>query len=280
LINAYGIILAMTSLRQLVGGYTITEVMIVLSISMGIFASSALAINRQNANTEFQQAIGTFEQEIQDALNDVSTGYYAKSGDFSCAIDVATQTPRVTDAGPGNVQQGQNTPCIFVGRAFSFNNDSSQFSLYTLIGRRINALNQEAKSLDDANPTALGINSNSGIVQQSRITSLIEVKKVIQRSNGAIIGGLGIISDFGQTNTLDHRVSGNASRVSLASIPSGAISGAITGLDNTSIDSARQGILICLREPNNGKKASITIEGDNLSVVKTVDFWPDAECGP
>jgi hypothetical protein len=266
---------------QLHAGYTIVEVMIFLVISVGLFGTAVLNINTQNNRTQFNQTIDTLQLRFQDSLNDVSTGYYPSNSNFSCVSSPAG--PNLTTAAPK--EQGKNTGCIFVGKTIQFAPDSNgaRYDIYTMVGNRLDASGKEVSNKDDAKPRLLAALGRPGIVDQPSLTSGVVITRVLKLGDLQPIGGVALISDFGQTSSIGNTVSGNASRVTLAAVntttlnmPSSSFAGAIETSANIDFAGAANGILVCLREQGGTRTASITIgsrDGQQLSLTKTIDPW-------
>ena len=209
--------------------------------------------------------------KLQDALNNVSTGFYASSGSIACKGSIA---------GPDFIGPpaplGENKSCIFVGNAIQFNPLGStlgSYSLYTVVGNRQNSAGDDAQSIADAKSKLLGADATDlGIVDEGELFADIDITSVKRLDSGGAatpIGGFAIVSDFSIKDAVTGAVSGNAARVSLRAIKT-------TGLNQTKaqfgiafksahIDNlidAPGGILICIRESGGGRKASVTIGGD------------------
>lgn len=112
--------------------FTIIEVLIVLAVTGLLFVSAAVLIAGRRQQTEFNQAIRQIQTQIQQVINDVSTGFYPDSGNFQC-----TPGPSGPVLTAGSTEQGTNSGCIFMGKAMQFdifNTSPEQFSVYTVAG--------------------------------------------------------------------------------------------------------------------------------------------------
>lgn len=277
-------------------GYTIIEVMIVLVVSVALFGTVITAMSAQANRTRFTQEVETFEQRLQDILNDVSTGYYPAKGvgEFSCSANYTTG-PNIVSASPQ--EQGTNLECIFIAKVLHFapNGNDLAYNIYTMVGNRLASANgKEIANIAEARPKVLGVGL-PGTIDTGTLGAEVRITKVVVLKTGTSIGGFGIISDFGKTNVVNNSVSGNASRVHLAAIGStnltmnpaifkAAAENPAANIDYPNYSNEDLGIVICLREggtaATNGRRASITIGGDGqqLSLVKTIDSWPEPEC--
>lgn len=121
-------------------GFTIMETMIFLAVSGALFTSALLLVSGQQAKTEFYQGVRDLNSQIQDVLNDISTGYYSSpSGGFTCLG--GPTGPVVSTLVPINAQ-GTNDGCIFIGRVLAFgdNNDpapTNTLNIFNVIGNRL-----------------------------------------------------------------------------------------------------------------------------------------------
>lgn len=248
-------------------GYTIIEVMIFLIVSTALLGSAVAGISQQNRRVQFSQSVTGFEQQLQDILNDVSTGFYPSTNNLTC---VSSPVGIQANNSATPVDQGSNAGCIFVGKAIVPDTvDRAKYNIYTLAGKTFDASGASVTNLANAQIEALGTGGNGGIADSGSLLSGVEIVSIISiRAAAPAIDGFALISDFSQVSATGS-VSGNSTRVALYEKRSGLAFSTI----NQKADS---GILICLREPGNGRKASITVggAGQNLSLAKTIDDWP------
>lgn len=114
------------------GGFTIIETLIVLATTGFLLVSAVVVINgRQNA-TQFSQSVRDTESRIQKVINEVSSGFYPSSGNFSC--DGSSGQPILTTTTAA--AQGTNSGCIFLGKVIRFSDDSSAFTVHSAVGVR------------------------------------------------------------------------------------------------------------------------------------------------
>lgn len=261
-------------------GYTIVEVMIVLVISSTLFISAVTGYSQQNGRKQFTQGILELELTLQDILNDVGTGYYPNSGNFTCSISGAR--PSIV---PGASEQGTNHDCIFVGRAVNLTSAFTDptYEIYTIVGLR-NKLAAPEESVDSLNTSANVAINNVGIagaIESKTLTGGINLKKVLigdGSTNTQSPGGFAVVSGFGGT-----AVSGSGATTNQVSI---------TSIDNTNYTAsgstsqvvtdanlANNIITLCIEEAGGGanaRHATITIgKGSSLLDVETkIDDWP------
>ena len=149
-------------------GFTIVEVIIVLGITGVLLASALILVRGQQNKTEFSQAINDIESQINDVMNDVATGFYPNTDNFTCTAGASA--PLITSSGGGSAQQGKKLGCIFMGRALQFGvsgTSGSGFNNYTVVGlTQYNDVNiglRDAATLSEARPTALAPASSSPV---------------------------------------------------------------------------------------------------------------------
>jgi prepilin-type N-terminal cleavage/methylation domain-containing protein len=147
------------------GGFTILEVMIVLSVSALILAGLLIVVKGQQNQTEFYQGMHDIDLRLQDILNDVSTGNFTYNGK-GCRANPPLYKPRITITHP-NTDLGTRDECLFLGDALQFGStgntgstpNNSRFYTYTVLGRRTmpDALGNlvSVDSFHDANPTSM-----------------------------------------------------------------------------------------------------------------------------
>jgi hypothetical protein len=273
-------------------GYTIVETMIFLAISVAFFGSVVSTMSRQTTRTRFTESVETFEARLQDVLNDVSTGFYPSNSDFRCIASINGPT-----FSNGANQQGTNTGCVFVGKAIQFapNTGAGNYNIFTMVGNRLGTdasnTNEEVTSIAETKPRLLGVRAQTGrgVVDGGAFSSGVVVSKVVSLGDGLPISGLAIVSDFTKKVPINNSITGNSSRVQLAAVKNTNLGMTADGFAsrvehpstvNLDFASAQAGILICLREGSNGRKASITIGKNNqqLSLERTIDSWEEAQC--
>jgi prepilin-type N-terminal cleavage/methylation domain-containing protein len=121
-------------------GFTIVEVMIVLAVSGFMFVAAVLLINGRQGRTEFVTAINSLQQELQQTINETSSGYYPNNGNIKCVGNTAGPV-KLTTIVPGNGGQGLNNGCLFLGKAIQFGTGSTapapnQLGVLTVVGNQ------------------------------------------------------------------------------------------------------------------------------------------------
>ena len=121
----------MSSIR---GGFTVVEVLIALAVSgMLLFAALTLFRGKQN-QTQFNQAMYDLESKVQSITNEVKSGSFEDTGNYTCEFRTGFGTPRIEElSGSGS---GTNTDCLTLGRAIQVVNNDDTISIYTVVGLR------------------------------------------------------------------------------------------------------------------------------------------------
>lgn len=154
-------------------GFTIVEVMIVLAVTGLLFLSAASLISGKVDQTEFDQSVRSAQQQVQDTINEVSSGSFPDSSNFSCSQNGSTIVVTMLTQS----QQGTNNGCIFLGKVIQFgvgaNQDQTVIS--TIAGAQKNSSGtQEVTSLSTADPTILAASVANPNVPQDAIQNALE----------------------------------------------------------------------------------------------------------
>jgi type II secretory pathway pseudopilin PulG len=259
--------------RRGTGGYTIVEVIIVLTVSALLFAASVAGYNMQNQRTAFTDSVNNLAQDIQDVLNDVDNGFYPSDSSFTCTAP-ANGNPVIDPTTPS--QQGTNTGCIFVGKAIQFapaGTNSAALDVYTVVGRRIKdgTANDPVSVITDARTVGSNI-----LVNRKTLSAAVRVVSVRRHDNSNLLSGIAVL-----TNSLGSSLdTGLNARSNLAVVPNGGgpnglninrpqFMAQLVDMTTVDIDDATHGIDICLRE-NGGRFAVISLEGgQSENIVNT-----------
>jgi prepilin-type N-terminal cleavage/methylation domain-containing protein len=116
-------------------GYTIIEVMIVLAISGFMFVIAMTFISGKQAKTSFYTGVYEMSDSINSVINQVKSGQYSDAN-FSCSNSGGAIT---ISASPAN-KQGSNADCTFVGKYIKVVDGSTSYSIYSLAGKRQDAV--------------------------------------------------------------------------------------------------------------------------------------------
>ncbi len=132
------------------GGYTVVEVMLFLTISGVIFAGAAFVFNGQQSRTSFEQGMRDLNSQLQKYVDEISTSVFLGGNNFTCATSVSTGRPTLTAGGNG---QGSNQDCIFLGRAFQVVPTQQKIFIYSVLGNKSTSSGEPVTSFANASPT-------------------------------------------------------------------------------------------------------------------------------
>jgi type II secretory pathway pseudopilin PulG len=264
------------------GGYTIVETLIFLAVSGMLLGSALLLVNGQQAKTEFTQAVREINSQVQDVLNDISTGYYSNPGGFTCTQNAVTLRPNIV---PVSSAQGTNADCIFIGRVIAFGTSANpaQLNTFNVVGVRKTGLSATAplvKNLTEARPATLLSPDTMTLPGGLRVGGMkyIDATGLIDPDLGAV----GIFSTLAQSygtslagsQKTEIRPYINDTRWDTQTIPS--ITSAIdTKSDTTPLSNGR--IEICLLSAGTDQHAIITVGGTG-KLTSRVEIFPDRIC--
>ncbi len=219
------------------GGFSVIEVLIVLAITGALFVSAAILIAGKQNQTAFGQAMRQVQSQIQQALNDVATGYFPDSNSFRCTAGATPVLSLMASA------QGANSGCIFLGKAIQFKvsaTDPEQFAVYTVTGlQNVGACATEAACLASAKPMVIAPSNPShpaggypDISVDERLQNGLSVSRVWYR-NGAgdiDVGAIVFANSLTQSGASGKLVSGTG-RVNIIALDG-------TTLSNTKLNMA------------------------------------------
>lgn len=252
--------------RRSAGGYTIVEVIIVLTVSALLFAASVVGYSLQNRRTEFTDSVNNFAQDIQDALGQVQTGFYPSNNSFSCSANASGGVPIINYG--GSAKQGGNTDCIFLGKAIQFGpfgTNKAAIDIYTVVGRRLKAgTTDPVINIADASPIAL-----DNLIQRKTLDAGVQISSVKSADGSHSYAGFAMVS----TSSSSGISTGLNNRASLAAVIGGINNAKTTFLNrvqlinDTSITNASGGLNVCVKEPGPGGRTAIIQLADNSSQI-------------
>lgn len=150
----------------------------------------AVTFGVQRGRTQFQTGAREMESRIRDIANDISSGFYPSSNDFTCTAGaggpVVTTTPS---------SQGTNEDCIFMGRLIRFNvgGNANRYNVHAILGLR-QVGGREVTSNADAHPTVI---NGGSLRQEETLPNGIEVAYVRVDNNPPNVDNFGFMSTLG-----------------------------------------------------------------------------------
>jgi type II secretory pathway pseudopilin PulG len=260
--------------RRASAGYTILEVMIVMTVTAGLFIMIAVTFSGKQAQTELNQSARHFESQMQTVANDVANGYYPNG--FTCLVSSGS-----ISVNSGAEQPGANTGCIFLGKIMSFKKDNAD--IITVVGRQYLAgTTTDVSSLSTADPIVVA-NGSVNVTQIYPYRYGLEIQKIVSLAdNTTTYQALGFMNELGGG------LSGGLGATSSGS--RGVKLFGITGNANTNITpdmsvnpstlvAIPQGVKLCFLG-GNGKKVEITIgaSGSQTNTNVLVDNGVGSDC--
>lgn len=263
---AYGILVDMKR-GSLSLGYTLVEVLIFLAVSSALFTSAYVTFGGQQRKTQFATGMRDTELKLQDIINDVSTGYYAKPGNaFDC---------KASSAGPvidnsAAAAQGTNAGCTFIGRAVQFGISGTNrigYSIYDIVGlKTVWDTNQNVESLDEAKPVVLTTTPFTELLPNG-----LEVRTMESDDGSGArsdIGTVAFVSSL-DTNGGSFTSQSGSQAVDLIPLngsqldqPQSDVAIQIMGLASVADKNPSGGVIICLTGTASNSYGLITIGGD------------------
>jgi len=281
--------------------FTLIEVMLTLSISMGLFGMLATIINGQQSKTEFVQSVNAFQSRLMDIANDVATGNNPTNTNYVCTHDGTAANAVIIDYAPPTAsdRRGTSEGCLFVGIGMQFTEGSPRYDVFALVGKKdtdISGVKRPAKSLYEAQTWPIIDVNNLGSISESLSYGVVVRSVSYINSSGTFIrlNGLGFTTTFANSSGAS-LVSGDAQTDIIPAEPiiwdpfgNGTTPllpygewrktlDASSGRDSTKNPSS--GIKICLENSETGpdRRAYVTVGGNGRQSSVTVQF-ADGAC--
>ena len=261
---------------RMVGGYTVVEVMMFLAVSGGLFIIAMTFIGGRQNQAYFTASVREFQQQIEDVINDVTTGYYPRVS-FSCAYSPASGNPQTANGitfSASTEEQGTRDECTFIGKTIHINMiDKNNFTVIPVAAGRLNTSSQPVTNFDEANPRPLGAEfgsiSTQGMTETINLKGGLEFTAVYATTPSETNPtAFGIFTNFGNENpgttpgtlvaTLTSIPTSNGAAANPDSIATTGNKITIMGNTGTSI-TKNITVIICLRQGTGGKKAALII---------------------
>lgn len=248
-------------------GYTITEVMIVLAVTTAMFVAIAILFSGRQANVQFQQSVRNFEAELQNIMNDVSTGYYQSN--LECTAGT-TGPPSISGSISG--EAGSNSDCIYLGKVIVPDTPATSSTIQTLVGRR--AINgRDVETLSEASPVVA-----PAAAEPYDHSFGLNIDRILRLSDNAQLYGVGFLNRLAQKSLASD--SEGEGLIELYGLTSTTLAGGSNIVNPANLPPAPDGVVFCLTGIN-GKKAEITIgaSGSQSTVNSVLDTNSGDLCG-
>lgn len=262
-------------------GYTIVEVMIFLAVSGALLAGALALVSGQRQRTEFSSAVRELDSQIRDVMNDVSTGYYSRTANFSCSAGAGG--PVISVPPSGDNSQGSNEGCIFLGRGLQFT-EGDDYITHTIVGlRQAGSPKRDVANLDEAKPVSIVPSAGNTEPDGTQTVSLrggINVKSVSYLESGSpnFAGTIVFYSPF-QKDGSGNLVSSGQQRIELAPIVGTTLSSdkqitanAIKDMPTQLVLNPEGGVVLCIDSGSSNQYALLTIGGNNRGIGTDIEI--------
>jgi len=283
-----------SSVRHSQAGFTIVETLIVLAVTGVLFLSALSLVSGRQNKTEFSQAINNVKNQLDQTINEVSSGYYPNGANFDCSSSGGKISFTATAPGAGN-EQGGNTGCIFLGKVIHFYDtsaiDPQPFYVYTLAGSQTDSSGNITTSVVQSNPKVVP-NFETNVLQFGLTVSYV-------KSGGTNIGSFGLVSSLGTYAVNGTDLVSGAGQISL--LPVRGASGltndknaellqiqnyldpakgyVTTSTTDASLENPSAGVTICLNGGSTKQSGLITLGGgDNRVLGTTLTIFDHRDC--
>ncbi len=269
-------------------GFTIVETLIVLAVTMFMFASAVLLINGRQRSTAFNQAIRAVQNQLEQTMSDVGSGYYESDGTIVCqkGVDGGIQLSTGSDN-----TQGTNKDCLFMGKALQFgvlNTDPERYSVFTVVGLRT-ASDPETGTFNLQNAKARVIartTTDSGSTPNAFSTPILQygltLKSMYYDSPSNTIGAIGFLSNVSNLGESDgaRRVDVVAFRgTSMHDTTQGSAAAINDSISNGSaVVAPANGVFMCFSSGGTDQSGLISIGANGQQGAVTLKIFNNRTC--
>lgn len=208
-------------------GYTIVEVMLVLTISLVMFVGVTSVFNSRKQGVEFTQALYDLQSKITQYSTQISTGNFTETNSYTCgqnSVSAGSAKFRPVLTG-GTGVTSSNQDCIFLGKVLLPVIDSSKIYAYDILGLRnihsgLSDTGVSVQTTSDAMPEPAGTLDASGnfiYLFTDNYILLNNVKIISAKTNGASGGILKIYSSLQNNDTSSRGLKAYSSNYTYAS---------------------------------------------------------------
>lgn len=260
--------------QQTLEGFTIIEVLIVIAIVGFLFAAAIVYLAGDTTNAEFTTSINDSKQEMEQIVNETASGFYSDNNKFTCKANPPSYP--ILGGPPANSPQGGNYGCIFLGKILQFAVNTSNFSVYPVVGNEMDSAGNYSTSIDDSSPEIIPSDSVTQPFEYGlKVTSMNAVDEasgssVATTAVAFLAGDAGGNLNGGAASSL----SSNSEQMTLY-YDSGLDVSLQNDVQNQLLKVASE-VTICLAGGNN-KSGLIKIGGDG-SLAVSLTIWPGSTC--
>jgi hypothetical protein len=284
--SAYGILDRMKKGGGQARGFTIMETIMVLAISAALFVAIAVTLSGRQGRTEFSQAVQDVKNQIQQQINDIGSGLYGNTNNFSCSA--GGLGPNISAVASGD--QGANTGCIFLGKAMQFQvagaTNPEQFKLFTVAGLQRTSAGAEVTTYALARPTVVAPSTSNPTMPDASIDGRMLYNLTTQEIRygpgaGTPVGAIAFVNSLASATgdmVGSQRVNVIPINTSTLNMSSAAAAQAINNMLATSTPNPTGGVRLCFYSGSTEQSATITIGGNNRELSVTLSIRETKTC--
>jgi type II secretory pathway pseudopilin PulG len=286
--SAYAILERMKGGRK-AHGFTIIETLVVLGVSTALFVAVVATMQGRQGRTQFSQSIQDVKSQIQQVMNDVGSGFYPDTNNFTCTANASG--PSIS---AGTSKQGANTGCIFLGKAIQFqvNNTTGneQLQIYTVAGlQKDTTTGKEVDTYAAAKPVVIAPSTSNPTMPDASTKGIVKyglkLNKMYYGASNTNIGAVGFLTSLASYSTgggNPDSVSQNVNVIPINNTTLGGDSTANAQAINNNIASSPTndptGISLCFVSGTSNQLGIITIGGKGRQLSLTVDIRETKTC--
>lgn len=278
--DAYGILKPMKGGKK-ARGFTILETLIVLAVTGGLFVAIALTLSGRQQRTQFTQAAQEVQSQIQQVINDVSSGFYPSLNNFTCTASLTGPS-----LSAGAAAQGTNGGCVFLGKALQFgagSSDPEQFNIFSIAGLQRLPTGEEVSSYIEAKPKAVSPPGSPDVTETKKLLYGLTTLRATYGASNTPIGTVAFVNSVASYSS-GSIVSGSQ-QVRVIPIDSSALgqtqAQAATAINSqiaaSPIDPA-EGVKICFVSGGTDQSGLVTIGSNGRQLSVTLSIKENKTC--
>ena len=241
-------------IRRREGGYTIVEVLIVLTVSSALFSMVAFSFSGKQAKNESTQSARDLESLIQSTVNNVFNANYPSG--LRCQLTGLGGSPVVSvDA---TVKPGSTRGCIFIGKIISFRQRSAQVA--SVIGRQFQG--STTADIENIAQSMARVVTVAGVETYSYPYSMTVSKVETAGVTPTQFGSLAFIYELGGAASSNNPLSGSRTVNVYRAGGTVATPQSLGSVTQDSFVLASEGVRICL-VAGNGEVNELLVGGNN-----------------
>lgn len=285
--NAYAILERMKGGRK-AHGFTIIETLVVLGVSTALFVAVVATMSGRQGRTQFAQSIQDVKSQIQQVMNDVGSGFYPDTNNFTCSASVSG--PAISS---GSSKQGANTGCIFLGKVIQFQvsntSGNEQLQVYTVAGLQRDSAGKEVDTYAAAKPVVIAPSTANPTMPDASTKGIVKyglkLEKMYYGSSNTNIGAVGFLNSLASYSTGGGNPDSSSQNINVVPVNNTTLNtlpAANAQLINSNLASSpindATGINLCFVSATSNQLGIITIGGKGRQLSVTVDIRETKTC--